>query len=37
MSINIIVFMWQILSLLTINNSMHLKFENNQVHGIFLV
>ena len=36
MSINIIEFMWQILSLLTINNSMHLKFENNQVHGIFL-
>ena len=37
MSINIIVFMWQILSLLTINNLMHIKFENHQVHGIFLV
>jgi hypothetical protein len=37
MSINIIVFMWKILSLLTINNSMFIKFENIQVHGIFLV
>ena len=37
MSIKIIVLMWQILSLLTINNSMHIKFENNLVHGIFLV
>ena len=37
MSIKIIVFMWQILSFLTINNSMHIKFENNLVHGIFLV
>ena len=37
MSIKIIVLMWQILSLLTLNNSIHIKFENNQVHGIFLV
>ena len=37
MSIKIIVLIWKILSLLTLNNSMHIKFENNQVHGIFLV
>ena len=37
MIIKIIVFMWQIFSLFTINNSMHIKFENNLVHGIFLV
>ena len=37
MSIKIIVFMWQIFSLITVNNSMHIKFENNLVHGIFLV
>ena len=37
MSIKIIVIMWQISSFLTKNNSMHIKFENNQVHGIFLV
>ena len=37
MNIKIIVFMWQILSFLTIKYSMHIKFENNIVHGIFLV
>ena len=37
MSVKIIVLTWQILSFLTINNSMHIKFENNLVHGIFLV
>jgi len=37
MSIKIIVFIWQNFSLFTINNSMHIKFEYNLVHGIFLV
>jgi len=37
MSIRTIVFMWQIFSIFTINNSMYIKFENNLVHGIFLV